>query len=205
MSNKSRYDEKLILDFFAQSVLEKGYDETSMRMIANNFNMPVSSLYRLFSSKEEMLDKVLKPVIDIFNGLYELYKDKNYDCLKELSLEKIFEMQRTPIEFVDIMFKYHNEFKILLSHLKGTKYENFSEDLINYEIQSTYEFFDKLKENGFIIKEIDEKYLRILVESNFHAYFSIIKNNLSYDESVEFMNLISDYSTEGYKALFIKK
>ncbi len=205
MGKKSIYDEKAILSFFTESVIKIGYENTSMRMIANNFNMPVSSLYRYFESKEEMLDKVLKPVLDIFNGLYEEYKDKNYEYLKTLTLEELFEQQRTPKEFIDIMYQFHNEFKILLSHLKGTKYENFFDELIDYELKTSIEFFESLKKCGFDVKEIDLKYLRIITESNFNSYFSVIKNDLTYEEALEFIDVINDYNTAGYKALFIKK
>ena len=205
MGKKSIYDENKILAFFTKSILNSGYENTSMRMIASEFNMPVSSLYRHFASKEEMLDRVLKPVIDIFNGIYEEYKEKNYEYLKTLTIEEVFDKQRTPIDFLDLLYKYHNEFKILLSRLKGTKYENFFDELIDYEIKTSIEFFDALKKCGFNVKEIDYKYLRIITENNFNAYFSVIKNDLSYDEALEFLDIINDYNVAGYKKLFIKK
>jgi len=201
----SKYNEKEILNVFKQSILENGYENTSMRAVASRFNMPVSSLYRHFSSKEEMLDRVLKPVLDIFNSMYENYKDKNYEYLKTLTLEEIFENQRTPTAFIDLMYQYHDEFKILLSHLKGTKYENFIEKLIDYEVKTSIEFFNELKKYNFSVHEIDNKYLRMLTENNFNAYFSVITNDLSYQEALEFMKIISDYATSGYKALFIDK
>ncbi len=201
----SKYNEKEILKFFKQSILKNEYENTSMRLLASHFNMPVSSLYRYFSSKEEMLDRVLKPVLDIFNSMYESYKDKNYEFLKKLTLEEIFENQRTPDSFIDLMYQYHDEFKILLSNLKGTKYENFVEKLIDYEIKTSIVFFSELKRCGFNVREIDNKYLRMLTENNFRAYFSVITNNLTHQEALDFMKIFSDYSTAGYKALFIVK
>jgi len=175
-----------------------------MRMIACNFNMPVSSLYRQFKSKEDMLDKALKPVIDEFNVKYESYKEKNYDFLKQLTLEEIFDNQKIPKDFIDLLYKYPQEFKILLSHLKGTKYENFTDKLVEYEVKTSLEFFNALKKQGFKVKDIDKKYLKIITETNFKAYFSVLKNNLSYEDALKFMGILSDYYTEGYKKIFIK-
>jgi len=204
MSRKSIYDEKKILSFFIDRVLEIGYDNTSMRMVASEFNMPVSSLYRYFKSKEELLDEALRPVVDAFNRMYDDYKNKTYEILKSESIDTIFEKQKNPQEFIDLMYKYFSEFKILLSHLNGTKYENFAEKLVNLETNSTMEFISALRANGFKIKNIDYKYIKILNETNYEAYFSIIKNNLSYNEALEFSKIISDYFTEGYKKIFIE-
>jgi len=204
MSKKSIYDEKKILNFFINRVLEIGYDNTSMRMIASEFNMPISSLYRCFKSKEELLDKTLKPVVDEFNRIYDDYKNKTYEILKSESINTIFDKQKNPKEFIDLMYKYFNEFKILLSHLKGTKYENFAEKLIDLEANSTMEFVNTLKANGFKIKNINYKYIKILTEMNYETYFSSIKNNLSYNEALEFSKIASDYFIEGFKKIFIE-
>ncbi|MCR4562686.1 MAG: TetR/AcrR family transcriptional regulator [Bacilli bacterium] len=201
----AKYNEREILDFFKKCILENGYENTSMRFIASHFKMPVSSLYRHFSSKEEMLEWVIQPVLDIFNSMYEKYKDKNYEFLRTMTLEEVFDNQRTPSEFIDLMYRYHDEFSILLSHLKGTKYENFFDKLVDYEVKTSLEFFAELKKCGFKIREIDPRHLRILTENNFNAYFSVIKNNLTHQEALDFMAVFSDYATAGYKGLFIER
>ncbi len=205
MGKKSIYDEKAILKYFTEKVLEIGYEATSIRMVASNFSMPVSSLYRHFESKEEMLDKALEPVIKIFNEMYDTYKKKTYEFLKMSSLEEIFDKQRNPKAFVDLMYKYPNEFKILLSHLKGTKYEKFADELVDYETEATIELCEALKKSGFHVKDIDYRYLRIITESNYNAYFAVVRNNLSYEEALDFLNIVSDYFMEGYKKILIGK
>ncbi len=201
----TKYNEKEILDAFKKSVLNNGYEKTSMRSLASCFDMPVSSLYRHFSSKEEMLDRVLEPVLDVFNSMYESYKDKNYEQMGAMTLEEIFESQRTPTSFVDLMYQYHDEFKILLSNLSGTKYENFFAGLIDLEVKTSLEFFAELKKRGFAVHEISLSHLRMLTENNFNVYFSVIRNGLSHEEAVDFMKVFGDYATAGYKALFIER
>ncbi len=201
----TKYNVEEILIAFKKSVLVSGYEGTSMRAIAACFDMPVSSLYRHFASKEEMLDNVLKPVLDVFNSMYGEYKEKNYERLNGLTLEEIFESQRTPASFIDLMYQYHDEFRILLSNLAGTKYENFFSQLIDLELATSLEFFAELKKRGYRVHEIDPAHLRMLTENNFNAYFSVIRNDLSHEDALEFMKEFGDYATAGYKALFIER
>ena len=68
MAKKSIYNENEILEVFGEMVLVEGYSKTTMRGVAERLQMPVSSLYRHFSSKEEMLDLYVEPAICMFHG-----------------------------------------------------------------------------------------------------------------------------------------
>jgi len=205
MTRISIYNEEEILKYFASSVLENGYENTSMRNIASHFNMPVSSLYRHFASKEEMLDRLLVPVVELFNKMFSEYEELNYTYLSKMSLDEIFELQKTPKVFIDVLYKYYDEFKILLNSKNGTKYESFYEKLLDKEFDATKRYFIAIKKAGYDIKDIDDTYLRIIIESRFEAFGGMIKKNMSYEDAIEFNELFATYTIEGLKKILIKK
>ncbi len=60
-----------IMDVAAGSFLDRGYDATSLRQIADAVGMKAGSLYYHFASKDELLTEVLQRGIDVMNEAFD--------------------------------------------------------------------------------------------------------------------------------------
>lgn len=60
-----------ILDCAATMILERGYDATSLRQLADEVGMKAGSLYYHFSSKEELLTAILERGIDVMHDAFD--------------------------------------------------------------------------------------------------------------------------------------
>lgn len=60
-----------ILDVAAHSFLQRGYDGTSLRHIADSVHMKAGSLYYHFASKDELLTEILRRGIDVMHTAFD--------------------------------------------------------------------------------------------------------------------------------------
>lgn len=204
MAKKSIYNENEILEVFGEMVLVEGYSKTTMRGVAERLQMPVSSLYRHFSSKEEMLDLYVEPAICMFHGMYDSASERYFSYLDEVDIETVFAMQSVDRETLEFIFSNFNKFKILFFNAKGTKYDHFFNDLIELELNTTLNFFSLARNKGIYVREINPQFLKAIIESNFNAITSIIKEEMTFDEALLYIEELGRFQKAGFTELLLK-
>lgn len=135
MKKKSIYNK--ILEVTQRNIEILGYDKVSMRKIAAECNISVSNLYNYFSSKEALLDSL------VGEFYHQVLNFEAADLLMPTSLDLMdFNQYLNMITKKLIKFLNRNQdmLRILLSKVKGSKYENFRECFIDnycsYELRS---------------------------------------------------------------------
>lgn len=110
-----------ILEAAKQEFLDKGYENSSMRVIAKKANTTMGNIYHYFDNKEALLTTLLDPVIENLNHLAEehfVQDDPNYSID---DVEEAFDLINTQIELTE--FRYlMDECLLILFDLKTTHY-----------------------------------------------------------------------------------
>jgi AcrR family transcriptional regulator len=94
-----------------------GYQQTTIANISNVSNVSVGNIYRYFPAKADILDELIN---------YEFF-----EMLKKLIGEKI---RDNPLsnDLMDFILKNKELFLLAFNGLKGTKYEAFVDEIIDY-------------------------------------------------------------------------
>ena len=108
--------------------LAKGFLNSSMREIAQNAQISTSNLYNYFQSKEKLFYEITDGVYALINSLIRDLTQTE----RELGLENFFEQVSNLIAVpIRNLIKNHRmEFLLLMEGSKGTKYENFQEEIV---------------------------------------------------------------------------
>ena len=191
---KNRIQEAACKDF-----LEYGFIQTSMRNIANKAKVSTSNIYNYFESKEDLFYSLIDPVHDKINNL----------LLDLLETEKLIgenEFFKQISDFVahpvgEIIKESPKELIILMDKSKGTKYENFKENLImtieSHFTESTVHqrnATDNNSKSKFVMHIIANNFLEGLLELAKH-----FKNEEWVDANIE---LLIKYHIDGISGLF---
>ncbi len=165
----------LILRVAFDLFLTRGFNETSIRTIAKESYISSGALYNHFKNKEDILNTIIDPYI-------EAWWD---ECEKELFL---FEsnLQKYTTDFVDISSS-DNIINLLEENIdiwrfvffksKGTKYENFIYELIEWEYQSTTKLLEIIDPQKTYLKKVSEDEIKFFIE----AYFETCLNTFKID------------------------
>ncbi|MHB8138982.1 MAG: TetR/AcrR family transcriptional regulator [Smithellaceae bacterium] len=115
---------------------QKGFQNASMRVIAEKAEVSVSNIYNYFTSKEEIFyaltDTVSRSLDALVKNLLNFREGKDFD--DERFLELFTEM--VPVSVFSLIQQYRIELKIIIEGSAGTKYADVKNTLI--ETLATY-------------------------------------------------------------------
>lgn len=196
---KEELREKIIenakADFFI-----KGYEKTSMRVIANESDISLSNIYTYFKNKDEILEAVAKPLMSAINEMMVKHNSAEFISL-EVFDSSLYQRETMNL-FIELIKEYKQELYLFLFSAHGSIYANFKEELIDYYTQSSFDYF----------KMMDEKYpylhtniSHFFIHSHCSAFVSVIGELVSHDISdEEIQTYVSEYiefNTAGWEKI----
>jgi AcrR family transcriptional regulator len=118
MREKNEESRKKIISVALQAFYKDGYKETNMRSIAKKSNMTVGNIYRYFSSKKELFETILNPVVEKINTIVNIlpYSEHHDIVGPQVIQDRVYPA-------LQICEKNAREIIILLSKSKGSFYE----------------------------------------------------------------------------------
>lgn len=181
-----------------EEFLEKGYEGASIRSIGERAGMTSAGLYRHYPDKEAMFSAIVDPLIGEIREWAINHKDKKYNLTdKKAQRDELFGESFADL-IVDVILPRKDEFRLLITAAKGTKYENFVHDYVVENQVDFLEAFERLKKQGYPVKEIDEDTLHVLLSAYVTACFEPIIHDYSEERIRDYMNTIQDFFLPGW-------
>jgi len=189
---------KRVIEAMKSEFIEKGFEGASIRSIGAKAGMTSAGLYRHFKDKEAMFSSIVDPVIAETDAWLSKHKDKKYEMVKkESNYQNIFGES-----FIDLIKKvvipHREEFKMLLTCAKGTKYESFIHDYVSANQQDFLDAIDFLKEQGFSVSNIDGDMLHMLLSAYVTACFEPIIHDFSDEKTYRYLKTIQEFFMPGW-------
>jgi AcrR family transcriptional regulator len=137
---------KSILLSARKEFVNKGFKEASMRSIAKNANVGLSNIYNYFQNKDEIFLVMVKPAKE---KLFTFISNQHTQAYVDFESMSPFGHDEEAIDFyIDLIFKYKEEYRLLLYHSQGSSMENFRDMLTDHMTQVSY-IFMKLEKQYF--------------------------------------------------------
>ena len=142
--------------------LEKGFEGASIRTIAAKAETSPRAVYTRFENKEELFQAVISPVyegfMDIFKKDKKLYWEEGKKEKPEVTPKDFY------VNYLKFAYANRDEFMLLLTGSKGTKYEFFTRELADTDIRGLYEN----------IRGIRKKPLELFVENITYSFYDML-------------------------------
>jgi len=200
------YDYKQTHDRIMGSATEhfakKGFLGASIRQICTDAGVTNGAFYSHFESKEDLFSKIVEPVVE---GMQELYDGENSyymdiqsaDDVKRL-MEQTFSSNKLMIRYV---YKNADIFKMLLTAGVGTKYEKFVENLVTEETSNTMEFLDKCSFYIENTEKISESLVKLMSHFIVSSVFDGLLEGREEETVIKEAKLVSEFCMAGMKHL----
>jgi AcrR family transcriptional regulator len=194
---------KRILPCIKKEFLEKGYEKASLNIIAANAGITAAGLYRHFPSKEAMFIAMVAPAVEKFDEMYGNSMDETFVKLSDKDFLKNFcgVREESLREFIDLIYDNFDEFKLLLTCAKGTKYEDFEHDLATLEAKTTRQVLNEMKKRQIPCNEVSDDELHILATTYMSAIFEVVKHDYPKEKALEHMKFIGKLFHPGWKEI----
>ena len=181
--------------------LEKGYQDASLRVIAQKAGTSTGSIYTRFGDKEGLFEAIVQPVVAgimaLFCEIQETFHNFDGETQKQQVNEYSFSgMQRG----LDYMYAHFDEFRLLLDASHGTRFQNFVDELTRIEVEYTYKFFEATGYSGDLTAA--KELLHIVTTGFFEGVFEVIRHRMDRDAAGKYMEQLERYHAAGFDALF---
>lgn len=179
---------------------EKGFREASIRKICMEAGVTNGAFYAHFSSKEDLFSSIVEPVVKDLTNLYEEDENKYLNINSSEDVVNAFKNAYMSLEkFIDFLSENREVVLLLLECADGTTFENFTDEIIEFETDSMKKFFKASEKFIGNKNNVSENIIRMGASFLISTVFDGIKRNLNSSEILHETKLVSDYCAAGYK------
>lgn len=128
---------KAILLAARKEFIGKGFKEASMRNIAKDAGVGLSNIYNYFRNKDEIFLAIVKPAKD---KLFAFVTEQHTTPMDFTACAPWGHHEESIEFYIQLIFEYKEEYRLLLYHAQGSSLENFRDMLTDHITQVSYNF-----------------------------------------------------------------
>ena len=181
--------------------LEKGFEKASMRNIAANADMSAAGLYRHFKDKEDLFDALVNPLMKVMETCFSTQTERAYNILERGNLDEMWSGKTDLNLFLNLIYEYFDEFRLLLCCSDGTKHAGFINEFVDKEERETLRYMAAASEKGFPVKDILPQELHILLSAYYSAIFEVVFHNFKKEDSEHYLETLQRFFHPGWRAV----
>ena len=187
-----------ILESGKEMFLRNGYERTNLRDLCEAAGVTTGAFYRHFKDKEALFSALMEPAVNSIHTKYEAAADECFDNLGAGNTEEIWAVSAESVEaFIRIIYAHFDEFKLLLCCADGTRYVDFTDRLVERELQDTHRMYEFLDKKHIKYSRIDGKKLHMLIHSYFSCLFETVLHDYTQDEALEVVHTLAECVSAG--------
>lgn len=196
-------DEKSTLDKIHQAAtaefLDKGFQRASLRQIVKNAGVTTGAFYGYFSSKEALFASLVEPHAAAVMGRF-MQAQSEFSELPEAEQPSHVgkESSECIMLMVDYIYQHYDAFKLLICCSQGTSYQHFIHNMVEVEVEATYQFMEVLRRQGHEIPEMDRSLAHIIASGMFNGIFEIVVHDIPYEQAVKNVRQLQQFYLAGW-------
>ena len=204
--DKTASHEKIIAAAMRE-FLEKGFEQASMKSVADAVGMTSAAFYRHFASKQDMFVALVQPAVEALEVWKEKHVAASYDVLEQGSSETMWDMwdlegESSDVSMVlNVMYQQPETFRLLLCCSAGTPYENYVHDMIEQSTDEMMHFLQVCLAQGIPAREIQRDEMHMLVSAYCAALVQPIEHGYDKADAERYLKTIVDFFTPGWRMI----
>lgn len=121
-----------LIEAAGREFLKNGFENSSVRTIAEKANTSARAIYTRFENKEALFQAVIEPAYSYFMELFKNDKKAYWENAESGILPE--KPEEYYIKYLDFAYKHKKQFHLLLTCAKGSRFESFTEKLARLDL-----------------------------------------------------------------------
>ena len=181
--------------------LEYGYERTNLRDLCADADITTGSLYRHFSSKEDLFSALVQPAVDEIRQLFSASEAICDHVIQAGDVLKLWDIVSAE-QLVEFIYSHFERLKLLLKCAGGTPYSDFLHDVVCMETDLSIKALAAAKEHGLISAELpsyDE--MHMICHSYISGLFESVMHDYSKEDMLRYIRTTITFFSGGAKTL----
>lgn len=193
---------KKILDSGRAHFLENGYERTNLRDLCSTAGITTGAFYRHFEDKEALFSELVEPALKGLDSLVENAEGAYFNCVTDDKIGDMWNISaETMAKFIEYIYSFRDAFKLLLYCSDGTKYTNFIDRLVEWEVKDTKKMYELMNERGIPHKELDEREEHMLYYAFYSSIFECIFHDFEEEAAIRYARTIAEFFSAGWRTV----
>ena len=190
-----------ILKAARSEFFKNGFENASIRDIASRAGVTSAALYRHCADKEDLFSQLVEPSLKEFRQWRKNHIATKYAQIEEnVSVAEL--MQNNDIDMIrEIIYPRREDFSLILTKSKGTRYENFLHDMVNEDQKEMLKVLDFLKSRGNNVVEVSEKEMHTILSAAYTAMLEPVIHGYTQSETEHCLSVVEDFFMPGWQKL----
>ena len=201
MAKRTEGFDEAILQHAKQEFLENGYENASLRTIAQNAGVSTSTIYTRFGDKEGLFQALVGPVgeelLSYVRSSFQEFEDLDPHSQEA---QRVDYSDRGYSGFLDILYAHFEEFKLLVTSSTNGIYRSYLEEIVELDVRCTVEFLKSTGNAAYREGRIPEGFIHILSAGFYSGLFEIAVHNMGRAESEEYFQELKDFYNRGWSS-----
>ncbi|WP_099469557.1 TetR/AcrR family transcriptional regulator [Konateibacter massiliensis] len=191
-----------ILEAAKAEFLEKGFQTASLRNIVKNAGVTTGAFYGYFSNKEALFAALVEKHASVIMGQFMRTQEDFVKLPEEEQPDNMGKASGDCLEWmVDYIYEHFDIFKLIVCCSEGTAYADFIHNMVEIEVEYTYNFIDVLRSLGHEIPDIDRQFCHILCSGMFNGIFEMIVHDMPREYAQSYVSKLKSFHTAGWSEI----
>lgn len=194
---------KAIQEAGRQEFLQAGFQKSSMRNIAKAAGATTGAVYKYFPDKEALFHSIVSDAAGQLEIKYKELQLRFWDMDIEHQIEGLDKIAVNEQEWlIEYIYDHFDEFKLICCCSAGTAYEQYIDQLVNIEVESSRLFIEKLQKEQNKVLKIDAELIHMVSNSLFSGIFETVVHDMPREKAREYVaSLYIFYEAGWFKLL----
>lgn len=158
--------------------LQKGFQKTSMREIADATQVGLGNIYNYFQGKDELFCTILRPVTSAFEQMLDSHHGHCGTDIMEMCTETY--LRHSVNEYISFIRRHRDLMTLLLFRTRGSSLENFREDFTDRSTQLVKGWLaDMRHRHPALAMEVSDFFIHLHSVWMFTLFEEIIMHNVA--------------------------
>ncbi len=200
MANRIEGVQERVLEWARIEFTEKGYQNASLRTIAQNAGTSTGSIYTRFIDKEGLFDAVVEPAVSALREWFKEQQESFFKLPADYQAGNVFEHSAGQIDvIVDYLLEYLDIFKLLVTGSAGTKYAEFINDIAEIDVAYTIKFIETTGNTAITSGRVGTNLIHILSSACYSGLFEIVIHDMTKEEAYTYAHQLWRFFMCGWR------
>lgn len=201
MANKNNELNKPIIEAAKMEFLQNGFQYTSINRIAKRAGVTTGAIYTRYKGKDELFHSLVEELLQVLDK----ERKDNEQAYMKYCIDRNFDnflsnIKKETARYIDILFEYYDESKLLLCCSKGSSVESILSEMMQRKVSETKAFIKKNIASDISTLKLD--FVELLMNQQFNAYTLIIEKGYGKDETTQYIKMLGEFIGAGWEKIF---
>ena len=193
---------EMVLTCARQEFLNKGFQDASLRTIAQEADTSTGSIYTRFGDKEGLFKAIVEPVAAEMKQMVVRIQETFHSFDADTQRNEMGKFSDASIEdIIDYIYDHFDTFRLLLDSAYGTLYQNFVNELVDIEVQYTYKYLQIIGNESVASGQLTEELMHIVTTAYMNGLFEVVRHGMNRETAHRYISMLRQYHRAGFETI----